>query len=142
MQGGAYGAGFIKRAGGLVGFYTYRDPNPSRSTDVFKESADFLRGFVNSGESFENFVIGALGDSEPLITPRVIDALALLDYVSGKTYEDALKARNELINTSSNDILKIADSLEKMMSGSGICIIGGKAQLDSAKDKIDTVIEI
>ena len=142
VQGGAYGAGFIKRLNGTIGFYTYRDPNANRSVDIFKKSAEFLRDFAKGNEGIDNFIIGAVGDSEPLVTPKVLGALVLAAHLRGETYEDKVRQRRELIKTSSDDLLRIADILEKTCKDSGICIVGGKAQLDAAKDKIDTIIEI
>ncbi len=142
VQGGAYGAGFIKRQNGNVGFYTYRDPNASRSVDIFAKTPEFLREFASEDKNIDNFIIGAIGDSEPLITPKVLGALVLVTHLKGEMYEEKVSQRREMLNTSPADLIEIADILEKIIAGSGNCIIGGRAQLDAAKDKIDSIIEI
>ena len=142
VQGGAYGAGFIRRQNGTVGFYTYRDPNANRSVDIFKDTPAFLREFAKSADDIDNFIIGAIGDSEPLVTPKVQGALVLVSHLKGETFEEKAARRREILSTTSKDLLDIADTLEKLIADSGVCIVGGKAQLDAAKDKIDTVIEI
>ena len=142
VQGGAYGAGFIRRQNGNVGFYTYRDPNSNRSVDIFKETPKFLREFAESADSIDNFIIGAIGDSEPLVTPKVLGALVLVSHLRGETFEARVARRREMLGTTKSDLIDVADFLEKVLADSGICIVGGKAQLDMAKDKIDTVIEI
>jgi len=142
VQGGAYGAGFIKRQNGTAGFYTYRDPNASRSVDVFKKTPEFLREFAENTENIDGFIIGAVGDSEPLVTPKVQSALVIASYLRGESYEDRVQRRREMLKTSKADLITVANMLEKMIADSGSCIIGGKAQLDAAKEKIDSIIEI
>ena len=142
VQGGAYGAGFIKRQNGMIGFYTYRDPDANRSVDIFKQTPEFLTEFAKNTDNLDNFIIGAIGDSEVLLTPKVIGAMTVALRLRGESYEDKARQRREILNASPEDMMKIADMLKKIIASSGICIIGGKAQLDAAKDKIDNIIEI
>ena len=142
VQGGAYGAGFIRRNNGNVGYYTYRDPDANRSLGVFDESPEFLRGVARSGDDITNFIIGALGDSDPLITPKVLSALSVASYMRGETYEDRVKMRTELVSTGKDDLLAMADLLERSFANSGVCVVGGKDKLDACGEKLDTVIEV
>lgn len=142
VQGGAYGAGFIKRVNGTVGYYTYRDPDANRSLDIFDGSAAFLRSLAESGDDITNFIIGAIGDSDPLITPKVLSALAVTSHLRGESYEDRVKMRTELISTCKDDLLAMADLLERAFERGGICVVGGKDKLDGCGEKLDTVIEI
>ena len=142
VQGGAYGAGFIRRNSGIVGCYTYRDPNAYRSVEYFKGCADYLRNLAKSGESIENFIIGTIGDSEPLITPKVLSALSIGAYIRGESYEDRKERRREILKTSSEDLLKVADVIEKATEASGYCIVGGRDKIDAFGDKLDSIVEV
>ena len=142
VQGGAYGAGFIERANGAVGFYTYRDPSAQRSVGIFKKTSEFLRKFAEENDNIDGFIIGAIGDSEPLITPKVLNALVLVARLSGDTYEKKVQRRREMLNTSKEDLTRLADALDGITSEAGVTIVGGKAQLDAAEDIIDIIIEI
>ena len=141
VQGGAYGAGFIRRNTGVSGFYTYRDPDANRSIEYFAKSSDFLREIANSGEDITNFIIGAIGDSDPLITPKTLGALALASYLRGETYEDRIAFRREMLSTSKVDLLRAADLIDKITKG-GVCVVGGKDKLLACGDKLDSFIEI
>ena len=141
VQGGAYGAGFTRRANGIAAFYTYRDPDANRSIDCFRQSADFLRQTAESGEDITNLIIGAIGDTDPLITPKLLSALALVTYLRGETFEDRARFRSEMINTSAPDLLRAADLIDKITAG-GVCVIGGKDKLDACGDKLTSFIEI
>lgn len=142
VQGGAYGAGFIKRNNGTVGYYTYRDPDANRSLGIFDESSAFLRSVAESGDDITNFIIGALGDSDPLITPKVLSALSVSSYLRAETYEDRVRARTELVSTGKDELLAMADLLDRAFESSGACVVGGKDKLDALGEKIDTIIEI
>ncbi len=142
VQGGAYGAGFIRRNSGVAGCYTYRDPNAYRSVEYFKGCADYLRNLANSGESIENFIIGTIGDSDPLITPKVLGALSIGAYIRGESYEDRKDRRLEILKTSKEDLLHVADIIEKAMESAGYCVVGGKDKIDSFGDKLDSIWEI
>ncbi|MBQ9071117.1 MAG: insulinase family protein [Clostridia bacterium] len=142
VQGGAYGAGFIRRNSGVVGYYTYRDPDANRSLKCFRESSDYLRAVAASGESIENFIIGAVGDSDPLITPKVMGALAIGAYIRGESYENRALRRNEMLKTGPDDLVRIADLLDKVTVDSGVCVVGGRDKLYACGDEIETIIEI
>ena len=142
VQGGAYGAGFVSRKNGIHGFYTYRDPNPSRSFECFDSSAEFLRGIAESGEDITNFIIGAVGDTSPLVTPRITKALAISSYFRGETYADRLRQRLELVNTDKSDLLAAADLIERLRPSSGSCVLLGKDKLAVLGYTPDNVIEL
>ena len=141
VQGGAYGAGFTRRANGIAAFYTYRDPDANRSLECFRQSAEFLRKTAEDGEDITNLIIGAIGDIDPLITPKLLSGLALITYLRGESYEDRVRFRREMINTSSDDLLRAAELIDKITAG-GVCVIGGRDKLDACGDKLTSFIEI
>ena len=116
--------------------------NPARSVDCFEGSPDFLRTLASEGGDITDFIIGAVGDSDPLITPRTLHGTVSALYFMGKTYEDRRRARREMIETSHEDLLRAADLIEKMMQDAGICVVCGKDKLAELGDKIERVIEI
>ncbi len=142
VQGGAYGTGLIVRVGGNVGLYSYRDPSPARTVSCYKGSAEFLREFAESGESITKFIIGAVGDSSPLTSPRLQGSLAISRYLRGIDYEKECQTRREMLATDKDELLRIADIIEKITSTDAVCVVGGKEQLDACSDIIDTVLEL
>ena len=142
VQGGAYGAGFIKRQNGNAGIYTYRDPDAKRSVEKAKGCPEYLRAIAASGEDLTTYIIGAVGDSDTLLSPRVLTALSVSTYLRGETYEDRLTARREMIATSSKDLLAAADVIEKMLAENCYTVVGGKDKLTAFGDALDAIIEI
>ena len=50
VQGGAYGAGMHSGRGGSIFCYSYRDPSPDKTLEVYRGIGDFVRQFHDSGE--------------------------------------------------------------------------------------------
>jgi Zn-dependent M16 (insulinase) family peptidase len=142
VQGGAYGAGFIRRANGNAGIYTYRDPDAKRSVEKAKGSSEYLRAVAESGEDLTTYIIGAVGDSDTLLSPKVLNALSISTYLRGESYEDRLAARREMIATSSADLLNAADLIEKMLAENCYTVVGGKDKLDAFGNELTAIIEI
>ena len=141
VQGGAYGAGFISRNNGNVGFYSYRDPSPKRSVDVYFGAPEYLRAYADSGEDISKFIIGALGDFDPLLTPRLKGAVSATRYLRGVTREDEMRTRREILSTDSAELKRIADVLERALADASVSIVAGKDKLDAAAEYIDKIIK-
>ena len=142
VQGGAYGSGLTHRITGSVAFYSYRDPSPARSIDVYRGSAEYLRDIADSKADLTGNIIGTVGDSDFLITPKLLGVLAIRDFVRKESYEDRAERRRQTINTTHEDIRAAADRIKTICEGSGICIVAGADKLAECKALIDTVIEL
>lgn len=142
VQGGAYGAGYIHRASGACGYYSYRDPDANRTLGKYLGSADYLRGLAASDEDITGFIIGAVGDSDPLMTPKSTAAMSFSAYLRGETNESRQARRDELLATNKETLAKAADVIEKLTAEASICVVGGKDKLTACGEKLDTIIEV
>lgn len=142
VQGGAYGAGQGVRKNGYTFLYTYRDPDAARSLGVFDTVASYLRSFAEGGESVEKYIIGAIGSSEPLMSPRALGDAANAEYLSGTSYEDACRIRREMLATTSKELCEIADMLERALANGAVCVVGGKDKLAACDGCLDTVFDM
>ncbi len=140
VKGGAYGAGMSAGISGTLGFYSYRDPNPAASLEVMREVAGFLREFANSGADITKYVIGAIGDANPIKTPRMRGLGATQRYLRGISYEDECALRESMLATDKDELLYIAGVIEKCVESAAVCVVGAKGLLDGAKiEKIMTI---
>lgn len=130
VQGGAYGAGFFGNTSGDLNFYTYRDPNPTRSLDCFARSAEFLRSFCQSSGQLDKFILGAVSDTEPPLGTKEKIQLAESRYFKGISEQDICQLRRELLSTTAAELLNLSTTLEQVANSDNICVVGGKAQLD------------
>ncbi len=140
VQGGAYGVGLISRNNGNVGFYSYRDPSPKRTLDCYKESAAFLRAFAESGEDITKFIIGAVGEASPLLTPKLKGTFSTVRYLRGITHEDECRTHREMLATDKAALLWAADLIDKVTATGAVCVVGGKDKLESCE--LDAMLEI
>lgn len=133
VQGGAYGAGMLARDNGLTACYSYRDPNGAASVEKYRSCGDFLRGFAGQVTDFTGFIIGAVASGSPLMTPKTKAQVADRFYFSRTTWEDRCRVRNELLHTTADQLVTVADLLDKAINEGGLCIVGGQAQLDQCQ---------
>ena len=136
VRGGAYGAGVMMRKTGRISFYSYRDPKPRKSFDAYRECADFLRSYANECEDLTSLIIGAVGSFVPLLTPRLTAELSLARYFAKTTYASEKKILEELIGTTKDDLLSIADTVEAAVNGATLCLVGSAEHAKECADII------
>ena len=142
VQGGAYGAGFVAKKDGTISFYSYRDPNPSRSLKSYPESCDYLRGLADRGEDLTKFIIGAMGEYDTLITPRTASLISITDYLGGWSAEEEEGVRAQMLNVKAEDLRRAADIIEAAISDPSIAVVGNRDHLNSLDNEKMTVIKI
>lgn len=142
VQGGAYGAGVLMRKSGRVSFYSYRDPKPERTFLEFSKSGEFLREYAKKNTDLTSLIIGAVGNVSPLLTPRSATELALTRYFSGSSYEQEKQVLEELVSTDRDDILALADTLDKICEGSALCLVGSRENIAACGDLIEKILEL
>ncbi len=142
MKGGAYGAGMVYTNAANIGFYSYRDPTPERTLDCYARVSDFLREFVRDGESLTKFIIGAIGDADPVLTPRVKGYISTLKYLRGIDYERDCEVRRGMLATDSAELLKIAELIDKANAKSAVCVAASKEILEAMREKPEVILEI
>ncbi len=133
VQGGAYGTGLAVRETGLAACYSYRDPSAARSLEYYQKAADFLRDFCGEGTDLTGFIIGAVSDASPLMTPRMKGGASDSFYFRGITWERRCKLRQELLDASTEGLLRIADQLRVALAEGSVCVIGAKQQLEACQ---------
>ena len=143
IQGGAYGVGLIVRTSrptATVGFYSYRDPSPARTLGCYAASGEALRKIAKGKEDLTNAIIGAVGDATPLLSTRLKAAVSVQRYIRATTYEDLTKALEEILSTDHNDLLHVADVLDRICDTGATVIVADKERLDSCD--LDNVLKL
>ncbi len=141
VQGGAYGAGMFAQNSGLAGCYSYRDPSGAASLAKYQDCAAFLRQMAESMEDYTGFIIGAVAGDSPLLTPKSRAKLAGQQYLCHTSWDKLCQHRAQLLSTTKQDLLACADVLESTLRDAGICLVGGKEQLEQCKE-LDNIISL
>lgn len=142
VQGGAYGAGFGSRDDGTIFYYTFRDPQPGRSLGIMQGSAEFIRNFCAEGTDLTRMILGSISNVDPLLNTKAKIGMAETMYFKGTTYEDQCRMIRELIGTTSDDLLALADVLEKTCEDNAVCVVGGQSLLDACGEQLSGTCQI
>ena len=143
IQGGAYGVGLIVRTNrptATVGFYSYRDPSPARSLVSFADSAEALRKIARSKKDLTVSIIGAVGELTPLLSTKLKASLSVLRYLRGTEYDDLSTTLDEVIHTSKDDLLEIADALDRVCNTGAVVVLADKDKLDTCN--LDNILKL
>ena len=123
VQGGAYGAGFQIDRSGNVFSYSFRDPTPAKTLEVHSGAAGFLRGFAENGEDLDRYIISALNELNPLLSPRDKGALADARILTGYTREESERIRKEVLNTTPEQLAACGEWLDRFAEEGNICVV-------------------
>ncbi len=126
---------------GLTACYSYRDPNGAQSVERYRQSADFLRQFAQSGSDFTGFIIGAVANASPLQTPKAKARTGDSQYFTKSTWEDCCEKLRQLLGATGQDLIELADALEKTINEGGICMVGGQPQLEKCTE-LESIITL
>ena len=73
------------------------------------------------------------------LTPRAEGARAYDHYMNGRTIEEIQKTRDEVLETTRDDIRKTAEMVEAVLSDGYICVVGGEDKVRECADMFGTV---
>ena len=140
VQGGAYGTGLVSRASGFTCCYSYRDPNGKESLKKYEKCGTFLKDYLEENHDLTGFIIGTLSGLMPLMMPYNIGKYGDLYYFNQKDEKARQEQLEAILNVDKDELLEIAKEIDETLEKGGICIIGGKNQIDQCD--LDEVISL
>lgn len=130
VQGGAYGAGIQVDRAGNVYSWSYRDPAPAKTLAADAGAAEYLRGFAERGEDLDQYIISALNELNPLLSPRDKGSLADARQMNGYTREDAERIRKQILHAVPEDLIRCAEWLEPFSRDGAVCVVAHRDALN------------
>jgi len=139
VKGGAYGCmcGFGKSGDSY--FVSYRDPNLTKTIDIYEKAADYIASFEADERTLTQFIIGAISDLDIPMNPAAKGVFSLSGYMTGLTQEDLQRERDELLATDRQTFQKTAEYIRAFMEDECLCVVGGNAAVEETKEIFDTV---
>ena len=131
VQGGAYGTGWRSGRLGDVAATSYRDPNVAGSLKAFSACGQALRDMSRDPAEIEKYIISAVGNLEPVETPRAAGVAAASRTLSGVTDADLARQRAELLATTPETLSALADAIDRANENAAVCVIGGQNVIDA-----------
>ncbi|TVM16285.1 peptidase M16 [Oceanidesulfovibrio indonesiensis] len=132
VQGGAYGAfTMLDRMRGVLAFCSYRDPNLERTLEVYDESARHLAGLEMSEDARSKAIIGAISDIDAYMLPDAKGYASMARYLTGDTDELRQQMREEILNTTVEDMRRFGEVVVQGLSQAKISVLGDRNAIES-----------
>lgn len=139
VRGGAYGTGMALRNNGLASLSSYRDPDAARTLGCFRQIPDFLREYTGD---VEGAILGAIEESEPLLSPRDKGKTADARHWKHLGEEALCCTRQEILAATTRDVAGYADRMQQLVTCSAICVLGPRSQLEACGSELDTILSL
>ncbi|MBU3806448.1 MAG: insulinase family protein [Candidatus Fournierella pullistercoris] len=136
VQGGAYGTGMAVSDSHLVSFYSYRDPNAKRTLQCYAQTPEALNKLAC--EDLTGFILGAIAQADPLLTPRQRGITADSLYWRGISNEARAKRLEQVLHCQSDDLLAMSQPLADSLAQAAVCVLGSQSQLDACGEMLDS----
>ena len=136
VLGGAYGCGFLGRDSGELCFYTYRDPQPGRSLDVFDGAAAFLRTFCKGNPDLTGPILASVANLDPLLNTESRISVVEGRFFRGISQEDVCRWYSQLLQTTPEDLLDLVDALEDLRADQTVCVLAGNDLLAQCGERL------
>lgn len=134
VQGGAYGTGISVHRDGSVFTYSYRDPSPARSLAVNRSISEFIRGFCESCEPLDGYIISTLNDDDPLRSPREEGLIADAMWCAGRTLEERIADRKQMLAVTRETLLESCRIWDAFASRGAVCVCAAENLLADCDD--------
>ncbi|MCR5740938.1 MAG: insulinase family protein [Gammaproteobacteria bacterium] len=141
VLGGAYGAR-IALGRKLITFTSYRDPNIDKTYDTFKNTPKYIEEFNPNEDELLNYKIGAIGANQTYDHVKAKGKKALIEYISGYTYEIRMNGLNELIDSTVSELKDEKEWIEGAIQDDSVCVIASQKSADESKIKFDEVRDL
>lgn len=139
VKGGAYGcmSGFSRT--GESYFTSYRDPNITRTLDVYAGIPEYVRTFTVDDRDMEKYIIGTIGTMDTPKNPAAKGERSLTAYICGIDQESLQKERDEVLHADQEAIRALAPYMEAILKKDVICVIGNEEALKQEKEIFEEV---
>ena len=134
VKGGAYGCmcNFGKMGDSYL--VSYRDPNLSKTVDIFEKTGDYLRSFDADERTMTKYIIGAVSDMDVPMTPAVKGARSSSAYLTNLSLADLQKERDELLSCTQEDIRALAGFLDAIIGQEAVCVVGNSQSIEENRE--------
>ncbi len=129
VKGGAYGCMSNFSKAGVSYFVSYRDPNLSQTIEIYENAPSYLQSFEADEDTMTKYIIGAIAEKDMPLSPSAIGARSYTAYMTGYTFEEEQKERDEILSCNVDDIHRMADYLKAMLDDQVLCVVGNEEKL-------------
>ena len=132
-QGGAYGAGISFGRSGTLSTFSYRDPNLEETLRVYDNMAGYIENLNLNQEDLTTYIIGTISKLDPAISPHGKGSIATSRYITGLSYEEVQKTKDEVLDTKLEDLKAFAPMIRSAMEKDYLCVLGNEGRLKESQ---------
>ena len=137
VLGGAYGCGFRCTADSLLQFYSYRDPAVDPTVERFERAAEWIAAWDPTSAELDGFIVAGVSGMDAPVKPRSLGRRLDAARLSGRTPEWRQRIRREMLETTVGDVRTLAEPLAKLGQSRGMCVFGGREQIEASGLDLD-----
>ena len=131
VQGGAYGCGMPVFNNGIVANYSYSDPCAAKSLESYSKSGELIKGFAASSPDLTGFIIGAVADCSPLLSPRLKATVADRRYWRKPATADRREYLRAVISATPAPLNALADKVQSALDSGSVCVVAAREKIDA-----------
>ena len=141
-KGGAYG-GYAQAGVASGTFYlgSYRDPNITRTYDVFDQAVKWVTDHEIDPENLKEAILGACGDVDPLESPDIKGRREATNRATGFTREARERFKQRLLQVSAEDLRRVARAY-LMGAPAAQTTVAGSDLVDEARKERPGLFEV
>jgi hypothetical protein len=117
---------------GVFTFTSYRDPNLTKTLDVYDGAAQWLREHHLTEDEVRRCIIGVIGDLDAYQLPDAKGSTALRRWLAGISDAERQKRRDEVLGTTVADVHRFADALACVRKTGRVAVLGSAKAIEAA----------
>lgn len=134
VKGGAYGCMSSFNRLGEGYFISYRDPNLEKTIEVYEGIVDYLKNFTVDERDMNKYVIGTISNIDRPMTPSAKGDRSMNLYMNHVSKEMIQKERMQILEAHQEDIRRLAEVVQAVLSADQLCVIGGEEKIEEQKE--------
>lgn len=134
VKGGAYGCMCNFGRTGESYFVSYRDPNLSKTLEVYQKAADAIENYKADERTMTQYIIGTISDLDTPMNPSVKGLFSLSAYMTGLTNERLQKERDEILGATPEDIRRLAAYIRAFLEDDFLCVVGNAGKIKGEQE--------
>ena len=142
VLGGAYGGWASFSPTGIAYFASYRDPHLKETIDNYNNTVDYLKKFSADDKAMTRYIIGTVSNLDRPLTPAGKGDLAVSRYLQNETRPDIQKIRDEVLETSADDIQSMNKLVKDVIAEKAYCVYGNEDKIKSENDLFKAVVPL
>ena len=141
VEGGAYGVN-LDIDDCYVSFTSYRDPNIKSTLEAFKSTIPYVKNLDLDKETLDHLKLTTIGSNNDSLHNKLLSDRGFRKVMLNTSYEETLKTRKEIINTSLEDLKESYNVLVETLDLNSYCVIGNEEEIYKNKNLFKSITKL